>query len=274
LASACQPLASSIPDDARPIYCLEPSLLERGDRRIAGVEEDALLRAFGFAVLADLDGRRQFLPFANCRHLAARGEEVERPVAPDEAPQRVIELVAQQSRKMLVTAARGDHAAETGDRAGEMLRHGILGLRQLPRVGDPRPQIGNELRILAAGEIAGGKTHQASTDVEDLDDRIECKVDDLSATSWKEIDQATFLQRPDRFAHRPAADAVKRSQFLLTDPFSTAIFAIDDGVADIVGDLLRDGARTFATPAWRGLRFPVKSGVIHFPPRRHAMSQR
>jgi hypothetical protein len=67
----------------------------------------------------------------------------------------VIELVAQQSRKMLVAAARGDHAPETGNRAGEMLGHGILGLRQLPRVGDPRPQIGKELRTPCGGRDRG-----------------------------------------------------------------------------------------------------------------------
>jgi hypothetical protein len=51
-------LGTSIPDDACPIDSLGPSLLERCDRCITGVKEDALLRAFGFVVLADLDGRR------------------------------------------------------------------------------------------------------------------------------------------------------------------------------------------------------------------------
>src|SRR5258708_34427270 len=104
---------------------------------------------------------------------------------------------------MLVAAARGDDAAETGNRAGEMLGHGFLGLRELPHVGDPSPQIGKELRILAAGEIAGGETHQAGTDVEDFDDRIECNVDDISAAARKEIYQSTFRQRPGLFASRP-----------------------------------------------------------------------
>jgi hypothetical protein len=53
-----------------------------GDRCIAGVKTDALLRAFGFIVLADLDGRRQFLLFADRRHLVKKSSGRSRQMKP------------------------------------------------------------------------------------------------------------------------------------------------------------------------------------------------
>ncbi len=67
---------------------------------------------------------------------------------------------------------------------------------------------------------------------------FERNLDREGAAPRHHFDKATPLQRAQRLAHRPMADAELRGDLLLGDVRAAAILALDDGDADTIGNLL------------------------------------
>jgi hypothetical protein len=134
--------------------------------------------------------------------------------------------------------------------AGE---HGMLARADVHRLGgaaearDLVGELADQLRRAPlGGPLSSLARRQAEQDGAHAEQRGEVgRIESAHArtVARDDLDEATPLQDAERLAHRPPADRVGLGELLLLEPAARPIVTIHDAMAEMVGDLLRQGQR-------------------------------
>ena len=125
------------------------------------------------------------------------------------------------------------------------------------RLAQPRDRLGEQRQQLRVGlfrRLARCETEQHGAYAEQRGEIGRIELAHPRTVARHDLDEAAALEQPERLAHRTTAHGIGLGEFFFLESGARRVVAIHDAMAEMVGDLLRQGQRADRRRALGGRR--------------------